>query len=79
MRETKEVTALERLWRDEDKFGAAAVRRRPTKFNAGGVVALLALPLRQSAKNIPPEVKRVHLRAPTILPAPSDNSTGSSS
>jgi modulator of FtsH protease HflC len=43
MTETREVTALERLRRDEDKFGAAAVRRRRMKFNVGGVVALLAL------------------------------------
>jgi hypothetical protein len=43
MTETKEVTALARLRRDEDKFGATAVRRRRMKFNAGGVVALLAL------------------------------------
>ena len=43
MTETREMTALERLRRDEDKFGAAAARRRPMKFNVGGVVALLAL------------------------------------
>jgi modulator of FtsH protease HflC len=37
------MTALERLRRDEDKFGAAAIGRRRMKFNVGGVVALLAL------------------------------------
>jgi hypothetical protein len=37
------MTALERLRRDEDKFGAAAIGRRRMKFNVGGAVALLAL------------------------------------
>jgi hypothetical protein len=31
------MTALERLRRDEDKFGAAAIGRRRMKFNVGGV------------------------------------------
>jgi hypothetical protein len=43
MTETKKVTALDRLRRDETKFAAAAVRRRRMNFNAGGVIALLAL------------------------------------
>src|ERR1035437_1784840 len=37
------MTALERLRRDEDKFGAAAIGRRRMKFNVGGGVGLLAL------------------------------------
>jgi membrane protease subunit HflC len=41
MTETKKVTALDRLRRDETKFVAAAVRRQRMNFNAGG--ALLAL------------------------------------
>jgi membrane protease subunit HflC len=43
MTETKEVTALERLRRGEAKFAASAVRRQRMKFEAGAVVALLAL------------------------------------
>jgi membrane protease subunit HflC len=43
MTETKKVTALGRLRRDEAKFAGAAVRKRRMKFNAGGVIALLAV------------------------------------
>jgi modulator of FtsH protease HflC len=40
---TNKVTPLDRRGRDENRFGADAIRRRRMKFNVGGVIALLVL------------------------------------